>query len=156
MNTIFRIKYSFLLFLFVGNCMGANVEKHEVNYGEILNRIVSETMLIMRNNGYDMPNYLVRQSKYSSGPVSGPPEKHAFFAYIDSGLVTKKQKIMISMYEADKLSIEARAEWVNYILRLHHEVEGGFNLELCLTKSKYKKPQIVMPGCFARLVMTQI
>jgi len=155
MNKILRIKYVFLLFLFAGNCMGADVEKYEVNYGEILTRLVSETMLIMRSNGYDMPSYRVVNKRHSDISIHGPLEKHAFFAYIDSGLITK-QKIMISMYEADKLSIEARAEWVNYILRLHYEIEGGFNLELCLTKSKYKKPQLVMPDCFTRLVLTEI
>lgn len=156
MNTIFRIKYSFLLFLFVGNCMGANVEKHGVDYGEILTRIVNETILIMRSNGYDMPNYRVVNKKHSDISIHGPLERHAFFAYIDSGLITKNQKIVVSLYEADKLPLKARTEWINYILELHHEVDDGFNLELCLTKSKYKKPQIVMPSCFVRLDLTEV
>ncbi len=129
--------------------------KYKVNYGEILSEIVDETMLVMRDNGYDMPNYRVINKRHSDISIHGPLERHAFFAYIDSGLITR-QKIIVSMYEADKLPVKARAEWIKYIIGLHYEVDGGFNLELCLTNSKYKKPQLGMPSCFVKLVLTEV
>ena len=81
---------------------------------EMIPRIVQ----IMRRNGYEMPDYRVIDGR-TDVPISGLPEKHAFFGYVDKGWLKNNQKIALYFYEADQLPISGRTELIDYLLGMY-------------------------------------
>jgi len=121
----------------------------------ILSEIVSTTVKIMRRNGYEMPEYKVIDGG-TDLPISGPPEKYAFFGYLEKKWLQKKPMIVLHFYEANHLPLEGRIELINYLVSLHAKHRGSFALYLRMMKGNYKKGQIVIPDAFLELKLNRI
>ena len=121
----------------------------------LLVEIVPTIVQIMRRNGYQMANYRVN-GEHTDVPISGPPEKHAFFGYVDKGWLMGSGKIVLNFYEADQLPLAGRVQLIDYLLRMHEKKSGDFALSLYMTKAKYKKPQLIMPEAFLEMNLNQI
>ncbi len=121
----------------------------------ILSEIVSTTVKIMRRNGYEMPEYKV----FNGGtdlPISGPPEKYAFFGYLEKSWLQEKPTIVLHFYEANHLPLEGRIELINHLVSLHAKHRGNFALSLRMMKGNYKKGQIVKPDAFLEMKLNRI
>lgn len=126
-----------------------------ISYQALLAEIVPTIVQIMRKNGYEMADYRV-VGGHTDVPISGPPEKHAFFGYVDKRWLKGGEKIILNFYEADQLPLAGRTQVIDYLLKLHEEKNGGFALTLYMTKTKYKKPQLAMPEAFLEVNLNQI
>lgn len=133
----------------------------------ILSEIVSNTVKIMRRNGHEMPDYRVRDGSATDVPVSGPPEKYAFFAYREgdgrtfpsvmwSRWIDIKPIYAMHFYEADQIPVAARTQLIDYLINLHEARGRNFTLYLRMTRDRYKKPQITMPPAFIELKLNRI
>lgn len=121
----------------------------------ILSEIVSNTVKIMRKNGYEMPEYRVIDGG-TDVPIYGPQEKYAFFGYLEKNWSREKQTIVLHFYEATLLPSEGRIELINYLVSLHVKQQGGFSLVLRMMEKKYKKGQIVRPDAFLEIKLNRI
>lgn len=125
----------------------------------VLSEIVSNTVKIMRRNGYEMPEYRVRVIDGGGGtdvPISGPPEKYAFFGYLEKSWLQDKRTIVLHFYEANHLPSVGRIELINYLVSLHVKQRGGFALSLRMMEGNYKKGQIVRPDAFLEIKLNRI
>jgi hypothetical protein len=128
-------------------------QRQEAN--TLLVKIVAETVNVMRENGYDMPGYVVRNGA-SDVPLSGPPEKHAFFAYVETGWIEREPTIILHFYEADQIPISARMRLIPHLIALHEADKHRFGLLMRMTKKKYKKPQIIQPKAFFEMKLNRV
>ncbi|MEZ5616212.1 MAG: hypothetical protein R3E35_13485 [Rhodocyclaceae bacterium] len=120
-----------------------------------LSEIVSNTVKIMRRNGYEMPEYRVIDGG-TDVPISGPPEKYAFFGYLEKSWLQDKRTIVLHFYEANLLPSAGRIELINYLVSLHVKQRGGFALTLRMMKDNYKKGQIIRPDAFLEIKLNRI
>lgn len=141
-----------VLFLITSESARAN---HNVNHQTLLTEIVSTVVQIMRKNGYEMPDYRVVDG-HTDVPILGPPQKHAFFGYVDKKWMNGSAKIILVFYEADLLPFAGRIQVINYLLRLHEEKRGDFALRLYMTNAKYKKPQLTIPEAYLEINLNPI
>lgn len=125
----------------------------------LLSEIVSDTVKIMRRNGYEMPEYRVRVTDSGVGtdvPISGPPEKYAFFGYLEKSWLQDKRTIVLHFYEANRLPLGGRMELINHLVSLHAKHRGRFALSLRMMEGAYKKGQVVRPAAFLEMNLNRI
>lgn len=115
-----------------------------------LMEIVSVTVKIMRQNGYEIPDYRAINGG-TDVPISGIPEKDAFFGYLDKGWFRHNSIITLHFYGATHLPEEARKELINYLVTLHSKRHCGFSLSLRMMSESYKKGKITRPDTFLEL-----
>lgn len=127
----------------------------KISHQTLLAEIVPTIVQIMHKNGYEMAHYRVIGG-HTDVPISGPPEKHAFFGYVDEGWLKGGEKIILKFYEADQLPASGRLQVIDYLLKLHEEKNYGFTLSLYMTKAKYRKPQLIMPETFLEMNFNSI
>lgn len=109
----------------------AQDQRHEAE--TLLVKIVADIVSITRENGYDMPEYVVRNGA-SDAPISGPPIRHAFFAYVYTGWIDREPTIRVHFYEADQIPMIARMRVITYLIELHEAQGHRFSLELLMIK----------------------
>ncbi|MCX7626818.1 MAG: hypothetical protein N2Z69_00130 [Methylophilaceae bacterium] len=134
---------------------GGVMANQNISHQTLLAEIVPTIVQIMRKNGYEMADYRVIGG-HTDVPISGTPEKHAFFGYVDKSWLKDGEKIILNFYEADQLPLTGRVQLIDYLLRLHEEKKGGFALTLYMTKTKYKKPQLIRPEAFLEMNLNQL
>jgi len=139
-----------VLLITPGMVMAGQITSNQAILAEIIPNIVQ----LMRNNGYVMPEYRVIEGR-TDVSISGPPERHAFFGYVDKGWLNKDQKIVLYFYEADQLPIAGRRQVIDYLLKVFEEKSGAFSLSLYMTRARYKKPQLTMPDAFLEIHLNQ-
>lgn len=125
----------------------------------LLSEIVSDTVKIMRRNGYEMPEYRVSAIDGGGGtdvPISGPPEKYAFFGYLEKSWLQDKRTIVLHFYEANHLPLGGRMELISHLVSLHAKHRGRFALSLRMMEGKYKKGQIVRPAAFLEMNLNRV
>jgi len=121
----------------------------------ILSEIILATVKLMCRNGYEMPDYRVVNG-HTDVPISGPPEKYAFFGHPENEWIERKRIIVLDFYEAHKIPLSGRTQLIDYLMNLHEERHGGFALHLYMTSAKYKKPQVFKPEPFFEMKLNRI
>ena len=130
----------------------AQDQRHEAE--TLLVKIVADIVSITRENGYDMPEYVVRNGA-SDAPISGPPIRHAFFAYVYTGWIDREPTIRVHFYEADQIPMIARMRVITYLIELHEAQGHRFSLELLMIKKNYRKLESI-PKALVEIKLNRI
>lgn len=143
-----------LFWLLVSDCYAT--EPNQRREAEILLvKIVSDVTKVMRKNGCDMPEYIVRDGS-SDLPITARSERHTFFAYVDTGWIKNESKIVLHFYEADQIPAIARTRLISYLIDLHEGYQHNFSLLIRLMDQKYKKFQIIPPRAFVEVELNRV